>query len=157
MNGWVSYWSEERNLGSVRTDDRVGYLVLRRDIEPDSIGRRFLVLHELVTFDISEERLDRAERVKPCFREPVEEMPEIVTLKKWNGVYGWAAREIGGDLFIHRNEIVTQGIETLMEGSRIRCLPAPPARSGDPNWVGTEIEIFLPEEIEPDSQGDESE
>lgn len=146
LRGFVKYWHEQKSIGGVISDG-ICYLVLRMDIEPDEAGRQFLIEREWVTFEISENRADRAANVCPVFRDPVMPEYEVVTLRTWHsrtGV-GWAVRKFGGDLRVETDYITTEGIEMLRIGSKLWVLPAPPNEQGH-HWIASQAEICIPDD-----------
>jgi cold shock CspA family protein len=147
MDGMVIRWDEQKPLGVIASG-REKFIVLRDDIEPDDAGRRYLILNEPVTFEISPERATQAINVHPHFRESVPVEHEIVILRVWNGTYGWARRAVGGGLYVHVNEIRTLGIETLGPNSKLWVIAAPPAMPSHKTWRGIEIDIVNDEEIQ---------
>jgi cold shock CspA family protein len=148
LKGLVREWFEERSFGSILADaDGKSYLVLRKSVQPDDAGRQFLIVNEPVQFSVAPTRTDQAVDVVPEFRESIPTEHETVTAHTWNGTFGWARREYGGDLFFHRSDIITSGEDTLKQGSKLLVIAAPPSRSTDKLWVATQIEIFQPEEV----------
>jgi cold shock CspA family protein len=144
LDALVETWDESKSYGSLRTSEGKSYLVLRNDIAPDEAGRQFLIPGEPAHFIPDDVRFDRAVCVTPEFREQVEIESEIVTVYLWrpDKGFGFAKREFGGELFVHRNAIISQGEESLKPGSKILCVAAPPLKSTDKLWLATQIEIF---------------
>jgi cold shock CspA family protein len=145
MTGICDQWLDERCFGLIRAGSK-SYIALCSDVQMDDAGRRYLIPGEPVTFEVHHTRLDRAVEVVPDFRESEPIQPEIVTVYSWNGTMGWGKREVGGNLFFHRNEIITMGEETITEGTKLLVVAAGPLRSTDKSWIATRIEIYMPEE-----------
>jgi hypothetical protein len=85
--------------------------------------------------------------VRPAFRDPAPTDKEIVTLYKWFGYYGWANRMLGGKLYVHTDNIISTGVETLKQGSQLFVFAAPPHRMGQ-TWIAVEAEIFCDDAAE---------
>lgn len=149
MNGIALRWNAERSIGAIRGEDGQSYLALDRQIEADDIGRQFLIPGERVEFYPTVNprggRRPMAAQIVTPDRPPVEvddAYKEEVTIISWNhSSYGWARRPLGGPLLCHKDEVVTEGAETLGIGSRLWVKPAPPLQPGQA-WRAVEIEIF---------------
>jgi cold shock CspA family protein len=149
VTGKVLFFNPDRQFGVIRDDTGKRYIAVESQIEPDCYGRRFLICGERITFEpVHDDRGAHAENVRidrVCDYDI--QYREVCRVTSWNGTFGFAARETGGFLFIHQNQIVTEG--TLAPGVYIRVKPVPPQplKKGW-SWEGDEIEIFEEPEIE---------
>jgi len=63
MNGTVKFWNDARRLGRVFGDNGQMYLALAGSVQPDGIGRRYLIDGEAVSFDDDRQSKTRTTRL----------------------------------------------------------------------------------------------
>ena len=150
IRGWVESWDDLKNFGIVRDHQHcLKYLAVGSEIQPDKIGRRYLVADENIIFTpgIHNGRRDRALDIRVLSRPLLETYPadytEECAVENYNQErgFGFLKRPLGGYLFLHRSNIVTEGEQTLKPGSLVWCRPLP--HEGH-NWLAGEVQILEP-------------
>src|SRR5258708_6235529 len=107
MIGKVSSFSDLRFFGVINYSSnrkQASVLAFGKSIEPDNLGRRYLISGETVSFRLISGKKNKAVDVMPIDRPAVElsdDYHEEITLVTWNGEYGFADRALGGRLFVH--------------------------------------------------------
>ena len=150
--GWVIRWEDDRCFGLIRTPySSKRFVANSREIEPDSIGRRYLQEGEEVRFTPAmgpRGFLDRATQVHPI-REPLIDVPAdyseecvVDTYDRAKGM-GFLRRPFGGFLFVARDRLKCP--ERLVVPSlRVVATPSPPYRETDPWWKAINIHVAPP-------------
>ena len=159
IRGWVVSWDDLKNYGVVSDHEHCRkFVAVGSEVQPDKIGRRYLVPGEDVLFSvgIGDRKADRALNVRPISRPLLETYPadytEECAVESYDQErgFGFLKRPLGGYLFLHRSNIVTIGEETLKAGSLVWCRPLP--QEGQ-NWLAGEVQILepVPESAEPET------
>lgn len=153
MRGFVDKYLSAKGFGFVC--DEYGserYFASAKLIVEDSVGRRFLIEGEEIEFDVEPDNKHSGELMAVsikrlnCEQPAKETYHELVSITRWDGVVGFALRPSGDYLFIHKNEIVTEGLESMRAGTQLWCRVGRPSKPGA-KWVGLGIEICMPEEM----------
>jgi len=150
IRGWVESWDDFKNFGIVR--DNVysrKFVAVGSEVHPDKIGRRYLVADENILFTpgIHNGKRDRALNIRVTSRPLLETYPadyaEECSLENYNHDrgFGFLKRPLGGYLFLHRSNIVTEGEQSLKPGSLVWCRPLP--QEGQ-NWLAVNVQILEP-------------
>jgi cold shock CspA family protein len=150
--GVVLSWNPERHFGIVQGDGRK-FVASGDDIQPDAIGRCYLVENELVDFLAGPPKpngaFPNALNVVPVWRDlgsaNLDTYRDYATIFRWFGDYGFARRESGDELYVHVSKVITEGESELKVGDVIWTRIAPPERKK----VWTAIAVCC---LEPDDE-----
>jgi cold shock CspA family protein len=150
-DGWVLRWDDDRCFGLIRTAySSKRFVANSRQIDPDSIGRRYLQEGEEVRFTPAmgpRGFLDRATQVHPI-REPLVVPPDyaeecVVDIYDRAKGMGFLRRPFGGFLFAIRDRLKCPE-RLVVPGLHVLATPAPPFRTTDPWWKATNIQVAPP-------------
>ena len=150
--GCVIRWDDDRCFGLIRTAySGKRFVANSREIEPDSIGRRYLQEGEQVHFTPAMGPggfLDRATHVHPV-RQPLVDVPADYTEECVVDRYdratgtGFLRRPYGGFLFVVRDRLKCRE-RLVIPGLRVVATPSPPYRETDPWWKAINIHVAPP-------------
>ncbi len=156
LRGIVLAWDDKTGFGTL-TDiyGEARFSAARKGVRHDNFGRCYLVPGETVLFSIYAEDAGKATDVFPISRKMFEPMPadyrELVTVSVFypERCFGFAIRPLGGQIFFHQDNCVTEGWHSIREGSQLYIgIEKHPGLPG--KWRANPIEICLepPEEKE---------
>jgi cold shock CspA family protein len=161
LQGECVHWSERRGFGILISEDGE-YFVARDEIKGNGIGQQFLASGERVSFLVGQShggsRLPAINVIpvnRPLFEQIPSDYRETVLLEKWDAKRGCGFCRrgidggIGGTLILSAQDIITEGLETLQEGSSRPWVGIGAPLNGKRYFRAIMAEILIPEEPKP--------